>query len=46
VGVLGEIFRAHGATYRARFAERMSVDQLRAMRDIEACYTSAAGRAR
>lgn len=46
MGVLGEIFRAHGAAYRARFAERMSVDQLRAMRDIEACHTSAAGRAR
>ena len=46
MGRLGEIFRAHGDEYRARFASRMSVDQLRAMRDIEACHTPAAGRAR
>jgi hypothetical protein len=45
VGSLGEIFRAHGEEYRARFAERMSLDQLRAMRDIEACHTPAAGEA-
>jgi len=45
VGSLGEIFRAHGEEYRARFAERMSLDQLRAMRDIEACHTAAAGEA-
>jgi len=46
VGVLGEIFRAHGAEYRARFGDRMSFDQHKAMRDIEACHTPAAGRAR
>ena len=46
MGVLGEIFRAHGQAYRARFADRMSLDQRRAMRDIEACHTSSAGRAR
>lgn len=46
MGRLGEIFRAHGGEYRGRFASRMSVDQLRAMRDIEACHTPAAGRAR
>jgi hypothetical protein len=45
VGRLGEIFRAHGADYRARFGSRMSLDQLRAMRDIEACHTPAAGEA-
>ena len=45
MGSLGEIFRAHGAEYRARFAARMSRDQLRAMRDIEACHTPAAGEA-
>ena len=42
---LGEIFRAHGEEYRARFGDRMSLDQLRAMRDIEACHTPAAGEA-
>jgi hypothetical protein len=42
---LGEIFRAHGDEYRARFADRMSTDQLRAMADIEACHTPAAGEA-
>ncbi len=46
MGVLGEIFRAHGEEYRARFANRMSLDQLKAMDDIEACHTAAAGRAR
>jgi hypothetical protein len=45
VGVLGEIFRAHGDEYRRRFASRMSVDQIRAMRDIETCHTPAAGAA-
>jgi hypothetical protein len=45
MGVMGEIFRAHGKEYRARFGARMSLDQLRAMRDIEACHTSAAGEA-
>jgi len=46
VGALGEIFRAHGEEYRARFETRMSRDQLKAMRDIEACHTAVAGRAR
>lgn len=45
MGRLGEILRAHGPKYRARFAVRMSTDQLRAMRDIEACHTPAAGAA-
>ena len=45
MGSMGEIFRAHGPEYRARFADRMSTDQRRAMRDIEACHTSAAGEA-
>ena len=45
MGSLGEILRAHRDEYRARFAERMSLDQLRAMRDIEACHTPAAGEA-
>ena len=43
MGRLGEIFRAHGPEYRARFGARMSLDQLRAMRAIEACHTPAAG---
>jgi len=43
MGRLGEIFRTHGPEYRARFADRMSRDQLRAMRDIEACHTPALG---
>jgi hypothetical protein len=42
---LGEIFRAHGPEYRNRFADRMSLDQLRTMRDIEDCHTPAAGKA-
>jgi len=45
MGRLGEIFRAHGQEYRARFGARMSLDQLRAMRAIEACHTPAAGEA-
>jgi hypothetical protein len=45
MGALGEVLRAHGAEYRERFAERMSADQLRVMRDIEACHTAAAGQA-
>lgn len=45
MGVLGEIFRTHGPKYRARFADRMSTDQLRTMHDIEACHTPAAGKA-
>jgi len=45
MGSLGEIFRTHGPEYRARFASRMSLDQRRAMHDIEACHTSAVGEA-
>jgi len=45
VGALGEIFRAHGEEYRRRFGDRMSADQLRAMRAIETCHTPAAGAA-
>lgn len=45
MGSVGEIFRAHGGEYRARYADRMSLDQRRTMRDIEACHTSAAGEA-
>ena len=45
MGRLGEIFRAHGPKYRAAFAARMSSDQLRVMRDVEACHTPAAGSA-
>jgi hypothetical protein len=45
MGKLGEIFRAHGPEYRNRFADRMSLDQRRAMSDIETCHTPAAGSA-
>ena len=45
MGALGEIFRAHGESYRKRFGDRMSLDQIRAMRAIEACHTPAAGQA-
>jgi len=40
---LAEILRRHGDAYRARFAARMSRDQLRAMRAIERCRTEALG---
>jgi hypothetical protein len=40
---LGAIFRAHGLAYRQRFETRMSTDQLRAMRDLEACHTPVLG---
>ena len=40
---LGAILRAHGPAYRQRFQTRMSSDQLRAMRDLEACHTPALG---
>ncbi|MBU4461172.1 MAG: transposase [Verrucomicrobia bacterium] len=40
---LAEIFRRQGDAYRARFAARMSRDQLRAMRAIERCRTKALG---
>ncbi len=45
MGKLGDIFRAHGSEYRNRFADRMSRDQLRAMKAIETCHTPAAGSA-
>ena len=40
---LAEIVRRHGAEYRARFADRMPLDQLRAMQAIEVCRTPALG---
>lgn len=36
---VAEIFRLHGAAYRARFGDRLLPSQARAMRDIEACRT-------
>lgn len=36
---VAEIFRLHGAAYRARFADRLLPSQARALRDIEACRT-------
>ncbi len=42
---LADIFHAYGGKYRERFGSRMSTDQLRAMRDIEACHSAAAGEA-
>jgi hypothetical protein len=43
MGHLAEIFRRHGPAYRAQFARRMPLDQLRAMRSIERCRTAALG---
>jgi len=40
---IGAVFRALGAAYRQRFGSRMPADQLRAMRDLEACHTAALG---
>ncbi|MDQ3175812.1 MAG: IS91 family transposase [Acidobacteriota bacterium] len=37
---VAEIFRRHGAAYRARFGPLLRPSQLRAMRDIEACRTA------
>ena len=45
MGKLGVLFRTHGPEYRTRFAERMSLDQLRAMHAIETCHTPEAGSA-
>jgi hypothetical protein len=45
MGKLGDIFRTHGDEYRRHFAERMSLDQLRAMDAIEKCHTPEAGSA-
>ncbi len=45
MGRLGDIFRTHGSEYRRRFGDRMSLDQLRAVRAVENCHTPAAGSA-
>ena len=37
---VADIFRLHGAVYRARFGDRLPPTQSRAMRDIEACRTA------
>ena len=37
---VADIFRLHGAVYRARFGLRLLPSQVRAMRDIEACRTA------
>lgn len=40
---VADIFRLHGAAYRARFGDRMLPSHLRAMEDIEGCRTAAIG---
>lgn len=40
---IGDIFRQYGPAYRAKFAARMSRDQLRAMAMIERCRTGELG---
>jgi hypothetical protein len=40
---VADIVRRHGPEYRRLFGDRMSVDQLRALRDIAACRTPAMG---
>lgn len=40
---VADIFRLHGAVYRARFGDRLLPSQVRAMRDIEACRTAVLG---
>ena len=40
---LADIFRLHGAEYRAQFGLRMLPSHLRAMQDIEQCRTEALG---
>jgi hypothetical protein len=40
---VADIFRAHGPSYRAREAGRLSLGQLRVMSAIEACRTAALG---
>ena len=40
---LADIFRLHGAPYRARYGDRMLPSHLRAMEDIERCRTAALG---
>ncbi len=37
---VADIFRLHGAVYRARFGHRLRAWQVRALRDIEACRTA------
>ncbi len=37
---VADIFRLHGAVYRARFGDRLLPSQKQAMRDIEACRTA------
>ena len=37
---VADIFRLHGAVYRAGFGDRLRPSQLRALRDIEACRTA------
>ena len=37
---VADIFRLHGAVYRARFGLRLRSYQVRALRDIEACRTA------
>ena len=40
---VADIFRQHGADYRAKFSERMLPSHLRVMREIEQCRTEALG---
>jgi hypothetical protein len=40
---VAEIFRLHGAQYRAKYAHRMLRSHLRAMQDIESCRTASLG---
>src|SRR5712691_9596830 len=40
---LADIFRLHGAAYRAKFGDRMPASHLHAMQDIEQCRTEALG---
>ena len=40
---VAEIFRLHGAQYRAKYGHRMLRSHLRAMRDIESCRTASLG---
>lgn len=37
---VADIFRLHGAVYRARFGDRLLPSQKRALRDLEACRTA------
>lgn len=40
---LADVFRAHGAAYREKYANKMPPSHLRAMRDIESCRTPTLG---